>query len=69
MPSFEESDVENGRVEVDELKYKYFESQVVVEVRLSSVHLWNSNKCEKHTVKNKINIHLNFVINFLNSYK
>ena len=37
--SLEESDVEDGGVEVDELEEKNFEGQVVVELRLGPVHL------------------------------
>ena len=37
----EEGNVDDGGVEVDELEDEHFERQVVVEVRLRSVHLWN----------------------------
>ena len=36
--ALEEGDVEDGRVEVDELEDEHFEGQVVVKVRLCSVH-------------------------------
>ena len=39
--ALEEGDVDDGGVEVDELEDEHFERQVVVEVRLRSVHLWN----------------------------
>ena len=42
--SLEESDVEDGGVEVDELEEKNFEGQVVVELRLGPVHLWKTNE-------------------------
>ena len=38
--ALEEGDVDDRRVEVDELEDEHFERQVVVEVRLRSVHLW-----------------------------
>ena len=37
--ALEEGDVDDRRVEVDELEDEHFERQVVVEVRLRSVHL------------------------------
>ena len=37
--ALEEGHVDQGRVEVDELEDEHFERQVVVEVRLRSVHL------------------------------
>lgn len=37
--TLEERDVEDGRVEVNELEDEHFEGQVVLEVRLSSMHL------------------------------
>ena len=37
--ALEEGDVDDRRVEVDELEDENFERQVVVEVRLRSVHL------------------------------
>ena len=36
--TLEESDVEDGRVEVDELENEHFEGQVVLEVRLCPMH-------------------------------
>ena len=41
--ALEEGDVDDRRVEVDELEDEHFERQVVVEVRLRSVHLWNKS--------------------------
>ena len=38
--ALEEGDVDDGGVEVDELEDEHFEGQVVVELRLSSMHLW-----------------------------
>ena len=37
--ALEEGDVDDRRVKVDELEDEHFERQVVVEVRLRSVHL------------------------------
>ena len=37
--AFEERDVEDGGVEVDELKNEHFEREVVVKIRLGSMHL------------------------------
>ena len=42
--SLEESYVYNGRVEVDELKNKYFEYQVIVKIWLRPMHLWKTMK-------------------------
>ena len=39
--SLEECNVEDGRVEVDELEEEDFERQVVVKLGLGSMHLWN----------------------------
>ena len=39
-PPLEEGDVDDGRVEVDELEDEHFECEIVVEIRLSPVHLW-----------------------------
>jgi len=42
--ALEEADVEDGRVEVDELKDEHFERQLIFELRLRPVHLcstWN----------------------------
>ncbi len=36
--TLEEGDVEDGRVEVDELEDEHFERQVVLELRLRPVH-------------------------------
>ena len=36
----EEGHVDQGGVEVDELEDEHFEGQVVVELRLGSMHLW-----------------------------
>ena len=36
--SFEESNVNNGRVEINELEDENFESKIVIIFRLSSVH-------------------------------
>ena len=37
--ALKEADINYGRVEVDELENKHLENQVVIEFRLSSVHL------------------------------
>ena len=37
--ALEESDVDDGRVEVDELEDEHFEDELVFELRLSPVHL------------------------------
>ena len=39
--SLEECNVEDGRVEIDELEQEDLERQVVVELGLGSMHLWN----------------------------
>ena len=36
--TFEERDVENGRIEVDKLEDEYLECQIIVEFWLSSMH-------------------------------
>ena len=36
--AFEERDVEDGGVEIDELKNEHFEREVIVEVRLGAMH-------------------------------
>ena len=38
----EECDVDDGGVEVDELEDEDFESEVVIEIWLCSVHFWNT---------------------------
>lgn len=38
-PPLEEGDVEDGRIEIDELEYEDFEGEVVLEFRLRPVHL------------------------------
>ena len=37
-PPLEEGNVKDGRIEIDELEDEHFERQVVVKLRLSSVH-------------------------------
>ena len=37
--ALEEGDVDDGRVKVDELEDEHFEGQVVIELRLGSMHL------------------------------
>lgn len=49
-PALEEGNVENGRVEVDELENENFKSQVVIKLGLGSVHFckyWNKDSVEK----------------------
>ena len=36
--SFEECDVEDGGIKVDELEYKNFKGEVIIKLGLSSVH-------------------------------
>ena len=36
--TFEECDVENGRIEIDKLEDEYFECQIVIKLGLRSVH-------------------------------
>ena len=36
--AFDEGDVQNGSVEIDELENEHLERQVVVKLRLSSMH-------------------------------
>ena len=39
----EEGNVDDGGVEVDELEDEDFEGEIIVEIWLSSVHLWKNN--------------------------
>ena len=39
----EEGNVDDGGVEVDELEDEDFEGEIIVEIWLSSVHLWKKN--------------------------
>ena len=41
--AFDEGDVQNGSVEIDELENEHLERQVVVKLRLSSMHFWEKN--------------------------
>ena len=45
-PAFEERYVDNGAVEIDELKYDHFERVAVFERRVSTMRL-----CQKQTIK------------------
>ena len=40
---FEEGNVNDGGVEVDELEDENFKSEIIIKVWLSSVHFWNIN--------------------------
>ena len=42
----DEGDVQNGSVEIDELENEHLERQVVVKLRLSSMHFWKKNNFE-----------------------
>ena len=42
--TFEERDVENGRIEVYELEDEYLECQIIVEFGLSSMHFFLDEK-------------------------
>ena len=41
--SFEECDVDDGGIEIDKLEDEDFEGEIIVEIWLSSVHLWKKN--------------------------
>ena len=49
--AFDEGDVQNGSVEIDELENEHLERQVVVKLRLSSMHFWK----KKHLQFNHVN--------------
>ena len=40
---FEEGDVDDGGIKVDKLEDEDFEGEIIVEIWLSSVHLWKNN--------------------------
>ena len=41
--TFEECDVENGRIEVDKLEDEYFECQIVIKLGLRAMHFYKND--------------------------
>ena len=48
--TFEEGDVENGRIEIDKLEDEYFECQIVIKLGLLTMHF-----CKKKMTMIEIN--------------
>ena len=44
--AFEESNVENGRIEIDKLEDENFEGQVVIKLRLSTMHFCKTKRAK-----------------------
>ena len=45
--SLEEAYIDDGRIEVDELKDEHFEDELILELRLRPMHLCNMHRATK----------------------